>query len=539
MLKSLLHKLQQTVMGGAIIIGSASVVSRLLGLLRDRLLADQFGAGELLDSYFTAFKIPDFVFNILVLGVLSASFVPVFIEYLGKNSKADAMRIANTLLNLLAVSLVGLGLVLYIFAPTLINVIAYGDSAAQQQTIIQFTRIMLLSLFFFGLSNLLSGVLHASKKFLVYSLAPIMYNVGIIFGILFLVPWIGIVGLPIGVVLGAFLHLAVQVPAVYKAGFSYQPILDIKHAGVIQIIKLMPPRAFALGLTQLNIVVIFAIASTLDAGSRSVWQFADNIQHFPINIFGVSLALAAFPVFSEAFAENNIERFKRCFSENFRRILFFIIPVSIAVLLMRAQLIRVVYGAGEFDWTDTIMTAQTLGVFALSMFAQALIPLLARSFFAKQDTKTPVIISALAMVINIILALILVRSMNVIGLALAFSISAIFQMLALLTVLRIKHGDLDDDRIITSTWKIVVSSLVMGVIIQGMKYTIAPFVDMQTFIGIFLQTTSAMVAGAIAYLFIAFNFKFSEAQAIVRKVQSMWELIQRLWKTAGVKQDKK
>lgn len=528
--KRILAKLQQSVLGGAIIIGAASVLSRILGLVRDRLLSMEFGAGAELDAYFTAFKVPDFIFNILVLGVLSASFVPVFIERKRKHSKEDAMSMANSVLNLIGISLVVLAILCYFFAPQLVAILSSGESVAQQVETVKYTRVMLFSLFFFGISNVMAGLLHAHKKFMVYALAPIMYNVGIIFGIIALVPMFGVLGLTYGVVLGSFLHLIVQVPAVAQTGFSYKPLLDFKHPGVIEILKLMPPRALALGLTQINVFISFAIASQVGEGAKTVWQFADNLQHFPINIFGVSLALAAFPAFSEAMADNDMDKFKRCFSDNFRRILFFVIPVSIATLLLRAQIVRLIYGAGEFDWTDTILTAQTLGAFALSMFAQAVIPLLARSFYAKQDTKTPVVVSIIAMVVNIVLALALAPIWGVIGLALAFSIAALLQMVLLLAILRSRHGDLDDEHLIDSTWKILVASLGMGIVIQGLKYIVEPFVDMQTFMGILVQTIAAVAGGGATYLFIASIFKFDEAAAIMKKAKDMWKLVRRLWR---------
>ncbi len=531
--KRIVAKLQKTVMGGAIIIGSASIVSRILGLVRDRLLSSTIGPGAYLDSYFTAFKVPDFIFNILVLGVLSASFVPVFLEQKAKKGEKDAMEMASGVLNLLFVSLFLLAGVCYLFAPQLVNFLAYGDTDSQQAQTVYFTRIMLASLLFFGLSNVLAGLLHAKKKFFVYALAPILYNVGIIIGIVVFLPIFGEVGLPLGVVFGSFMHLVVQIPAVLESGFQYKFTFQWKHEGVRKILKLMPPRAFALGLTQINIVIIFAIASTLDDGIRSVWQFADNLQNFPINIFGVSLALAAFPVFSEAFADNNITKFKKVFSESFRRILFFIIPVSITTLLLRAQIVRLVYGAGEFTWQDTILTAQTLGVFTLSMFAQALIPLLARSFFAKQDTKTPVIISTLGILINISLAIYLAPLMGVIGLAIAFTTSAVIQMLLLLSTLRFRHGDLDDDHLISSTWKIVVASLGMGLVIQGIKYIIAPLVDMQTFIGVFLQTLGSLFGGGVIYILIAQLFDFDEAHAIAHRTRDMWRYMKRIWTSSS------
>lgn len=522
-----IRRLQHTIAGGAMIIGMASVCSRVLGLLRDRLLSSMIGTGPVLDSYFVAFKIPDFVFNILVLGVMSASFVPVFLEYEQRNGRGEAMRIANSVLNILLVLLSSIAIVCAVFAPQLISLLAYGDTLEQQVMIVYFTRFMLVSLVLFGVSNVLSGILHAHRQFFIYALAPILYNVGIIIGILLFVPLVGPLGLPLGVVLGALLHVLGQIPAVVRIGFQYQPIIDLRHRGVQAILKLMPPRALALGLVQVNLLIIFALASTLGDRTRSWWQFADNLQHFPINIVGVSLALAAFPVFSEAFAEQNTERFKQVFSDNFRRILFFIIPVSIATLLLRAQIVRLVYGAGKFGWTDTVMTAQLLGVFALSMFAQAVIPLLTRAFFAKQDTRTPVVMSVLSVACNVVLGFVFIDQFGILGLGLAFSISMIFQMLALMSTLRIRHGDLDDDRIILTTLQVMIASIAMGIVIQGMKYFIEAFVHMDTFVGVFTQTAVAAGCGALMYVYLAARFHFQEARAIWAKLLWIRDTIKR------------
>jgi putative peptidoglycan lipid II flippase len=526
-MESLIERLQRSVIGGALIIGSASVLSRVLGLVRDRILSTEFGTTHILDSYFTAFKVPDVIFNMLVLGALSASFVPVFIETVGKKGRDEAMQMANSLLNILVLALSVLATVCAVLAPQLVALLSYGDTPDEQALTVTFVRMMMISLLFFGMSNVISGMLHAQKKFFVYAIAPIFYNIGIIFGILVLVPAVGNVGLALGVVLGSALHVCVQLPAVWRTGFRYRLTINWKDRGVRKILQLMPPRAFSLGLTQLNTIIIFALASTLEDGSRAVWQFAENLQYFPINIFGVSLSLAVFPLFSEAFAENNMTRFRTVFSENVRRVLFFIIPISIATLLLRAQIVRLVYGAGEFDWDATVRTAQTLGTFALSMFAQGLIPLLARAFFAKQDTKTPVVVTAIGLVLNVGLGLWLSRTLGITGLALGFSIASIVQMMLLFITLRIRHGDLEDDRIIASTWKIVAASLGMGLIIQGLKYLVAPMVDMQTFVGVFIQTAVAVIGGGMAYLFIAFKFAFTEARMITDRLWAMGRAVRK------------
>lgn len=502
-------------MGGALIIGSASILSRFFGLLRDNLFARYYGASATLDVYNAAFKIPDFIFNILVLGALFAAFIPVFLEFWNKD-KEEAWNMVSSVLNFLLIGLAILGGLAFIFAPAIMRILVKDWAPDLQMQAAHFMRVMLISMIFFAISNIFSGVLNAFRRFTSYAIAPIFYNIGIIIGILFFTKIFGDIGLAYGVVFGAFLHFVIQIPAVIKTGFKWRWYLNWKDTGTRKILKLMIPRSLALGLTQINLLVMTTIISTLPTGSLTIWSWADNLQHFPINVFGVSLALSAFPVFSQAFIEQNQEKFKTAFSESFRKIMFFIIPISVAILLLRAQFVRLILGmgAGQFDWPATISTAQTLGFFSISLFAQASIPLLARSFFAQQNTKTPVISSIIALVVNTVLALLLVKPMGLFGLALAFSIAELTDMLILLGALRVKVGYLDDQRIINSTMRIVITSLVMGVAIQMAKYLIAPVVDMRSYIGIFMQTMGALAAGGVVYTLIATYWGFSEVQIV-------------------------
>lgn len=515
------HKLATTVAGGAIIIAGASILSRLLGLLRDRLLASHFGAGDVLDTYYAAFKIPDLVFNVLVLGALSSAFIPVFVEYLQKgreeeSKKAEAWHVANSMLNILLIGLLLVGGLFFIFAHQLVPLISPGFSPEKQAVTIKLTRIMLMAIIFFGASNIVSGILNSFKRYLSFAFAPVLYNLGIIFGILFLVPRYGVYGLAYGVVLGAILHLLIQMPGVLKVGYRYKGVFDFKHGGVKRVIKLILPRTFGLAVNQVDQTVSVIIGSTLAAGSVAIFNLSNNLQSFPINVFGVSLAIAAFPIFSEAFAQKDMSKFVVQFSTSFRRILFLIIPTSVLILLLRAQIVRVILGSGAFDWEDTYLTAQTLAFFSLSLFAQALIPMLARCFYAFQDTKTPVKIGIVAVIIDIAGALTLIKIMAdpVTGLALAFSISSIVNMLLLLIFIRKKVGYLDDTKIIRSALKIILASIFMAAIVWLSKYIIALGVNMQTFIGIFIQGVLAGIIGILAYLIMAVIFRMDEIKII-------------------------
>lgn len=525
-MKSIVFKLTTTVTGGAIIIAATSILSRILGLVRDRLLASTFGGGGELDAYFAAFKVPDLIFNILVLGALSSSFIPVFIHYYKKDesvSKEEAWRIANSVLNILLAALFVLGFLFYILAPVIIPLIAPGFSGDKLATTIDLSRIMLIAIIFFGVSNVVSGILNAMKRFTAFALAPVLYNVGIIFGIVLLTPRYGIMGLAYGVVVGAMLHLLIQLSSVFRAGFRYRRVVDTKHPGVRKIGLLMIPRTLGLAVNQIDLLVNTIIGSTLAAGSITVYNFANNLQNFPINVFGVSLAVAAFPILSEAFAENNREKFIVQFSETIRRILYLMIPVSIILLLLRAQIVRVILGADAFSWTATYLTAQILGLFSLSLFAQAIIPTLARSFYANQDTKTPVKVAVVSVMLNIGLSLILSQYIGVIGLAISFSITSLLNMFLLFYYLRRDLGDLDDVRIVKSGVKIVISSILMGVVVVGMKYFLALGVDMQTFVGILIQGVVAGTVGIFSYIGFTILLKCEEVTMVRRWAKRLWE----------------
>lgn len=438
----------KTVTLGALILGISYFVSALLGLIRDRLLSGRFGAGLELDVYFAAFRIPDFVYNILIMGGLIVAFLPLFSEYFSKN-KEDAWQMTNQVLNALLFFLILISLILFFLTPWLIRWIFPGFGPDHQKLAIPLIRLLFLSPILFGISNLLSGILQYFNRFFIYSLTPILYNLGIIFGILFLSPRFGIFGVGMGVILGAFLHMAVQIPTAKRCGFSYKFLLDLRHPVIKRIFNLMIPRVFAISAQQINLIFITAIASTIAQGSIAIFNISNNFQNLPIGIIGVSFAVAVFPTLSKTIAQNQKKEFLEHFSSISRQIIFFIVPISILIFLLRNQIIEIIYRTGKFSLSDAELTSACLGVFAFSIFAQSLIPLLSRAFFSFQDTKTPTLITLTTVFLNIILSLIFVwllkfpndfsnffvetfsllgnKNTAILGLPLAFSLSAIFQ----------------------------------------------------------------------------------------------------------------
>lgn len=505
-----LRKLQNTVAGGAIIIALFSIFSRALGLIRDRLLSSTFGAGEVLDAYYAAFRLPDLVFNTLILGALSAAFIPVFLQ-LWHQDKAKAWQITNSILNLLLVFIFFFAIFAFAFAPIFIRLLVPGFSPENQLLTVKLTRIMLVSILFFTISNIASSVLNSFRRWISYSLAPLMYNLGIIFGILLIRYYgVGLMGLAWGVVLGSILHLIVQLPSLFRTGFRWQAVFGFKDKFVRKIVLLMAPRCFALGIRQFNLVMTTVIASGIGIGAITVYTLAFNLVSFPVSIFGISLAISVFPVLSQCFVKREFKELSHHFTKTVRRIFYLTIPTTVLIILLRTQLVRLLLGAGLFGWQDTILTANALGWFAISLFAQSLIPIIARAFYAVQDTKTPVKIALIAFATNLIGCLILGRLMGPPGLALALSISAIVNFVFLYFAFRNKVHGLRHQEVFWSLMRIVPLSIIMGLLVQLLKSVLGNLVDMQTFVGVLIQTVGALTIGGAFYLIISLWFNFKE-----------------------------
>lgn len=445
----------KNVTSAAGILAISALISGFLGLIRDRLLAGNFGAGPELDIYFAAFRIPDFIYMVLIAGGIVVAFLPLFSEYFSRDEK-KAWQLTSNILNIFLFFLILLCLILFIFTPSLVKLIAPGFSPQQMSLTILLTRLMFLSPIFFGLSSIFSGILQYFNRFLVYGLCPILYNLGIIAGIIFLAPIFGILGVAMGVILGAFFHLAIQIPSAINCGFKYQSIFNFRDPGVKRVFKLMIPRTFGIAAFQTNFIVITAIASTLTTGSIAIFNLANNLQSFPAGIIGVSFAIAIFPALSRAWAEGKREEFIEKFYSVFRQIIFLTIPISLFIFIFRNLIVKIILEIGQFGVFDVKLTSACLGLFAFSIFAQSLIPLFTRAFFSWQDTKTPTLITIFAVALNIILAFSLthfltfpnlftnfiknsfnlaeINNISVIGLPLSFSISAIFQFVLLFTL---------------------------------------------------------------------------------------------------------
>ncbi len=533
-LNGFLNSQTKTVSGATGILAISSIISGLLGILTDRLLAGRFGAGLETSVFFAAFKIPDLVYNILISGGILVAFLPIFAEYFSEN-KDKAWQMTNYVLNIFSFLLVLISLLLLFLTPWLIKFITPGFSPEGKSMVIILTRILLIQPIFLGLSNIFSGVLHYFNKFLSYSLAPIFYNLGIIFGILFLAPRFGIFGVGLGVVFGAFLHLMIQIPSSIHSGFKYKFLFNFRYPAIKRIFILMMPRIFALSVSQINAIVITAIASTITVGSIAIFNFSNALQGLPITILGISLATAVFPTFSRLWVNGQKKEFVNKISQILHQVLFLIIPASILTFILRAQIVRLILGTGRFGWEDTKLTAASLGLFALSIPAFTLISFITRAFFSFQDTKTPTIISLIYATISIGLSFIFklilsstnyfsnfmenilklqgIENIAVIALPFAISIASIVQIILLLIFLYKKIGDFRVKEILNSLIKILIASILMSVGAYFSLKILAEIVNMQTFLGVFLQTLISGLFAVLIYYLTALYLKSSELES--------------------------
>jgi putative peptidoglycan lipid II flippase len=510
----------KTIFGAAAIVGVLSFASRLVGLVRDRVLAGRFWGTDVLDAYYAAFKVPDVMFNLIVIGSLSASFIPLFLKHFGNPlGKDKAWRLTNNVLHMIMVAMVVLAILLFLFAEPLASLIAPGFTAVKHDQVVEYTRIMLLSEIILGASVVFGSVLQGTKRFLLYSTAPALYNVGIIVGALWFVDWMGPAGLAWGVVFGALMHLCVQIAGVLETGYRYRFVFEPRDRDTVEMFRLMGPRVLGIAVSQLTFVMFTVIASTLAAGSLTVLQFAYNIEFFPIGIIGVAYAIAAFPTFSEAIEHHHTKDFVSAFSSTVRQVLFFLIPLMLVFLLLRAQIVRVVVGSGSFDWEATILTADTLAFFALTFVPQALTYILARAFFALHDTATPLVAGLVSALLSLITALWLTPHFGVTALGMAFSIGAIINVVLLWVPLRQRVGTLDEERILKSLFIMSSAGLLCGVVIQVTKPIVVNFLSLNTFFGVLFNGLICGGAGLLVYGIVAYALGSQEIRDVIQGVR--------------------
>ncbi|MFQ6057513.1 MAG: murein biosynthesis integral membrane protein MurJ [Anaerolineae bacterium] len=446
----------------ATIVMAAFVASRALGLVREMIIARQFGTSLELGAYLAAFRVPDIIFQLIAGGALGSAFIPTFTGYLAHGDEAEAWRLASAVFNIAALLLTACALVAALFAPRLATLIVPGFDPQAQALTARLMRLMLISPVVFGLSGISMGVLNSYQHFLLPALAPVVYNLSIIGGALFLAPILGIHGLAVGVVVGSGLHLLIQVPMLLRKGLTYTPALLLDHPGVREIGRLMLPRVAGLAAVQVNFLVNTILASGLGEEALPALNYAWLLMLLPQGVFAMAIATALFPTFSELAAREQTAELRRTLSAALRVVWYLTIPASVGLVILQRPLIRALLERGRFTGASTDAVAWALGFYALGLFAHATVEIVTRAYYALHDTRTPVLIGVGAMACNVALSLILIRPLLHGGLALANSMAAILEMLVLVLVLRARLGGVDGRRLVGSLARIGAAAGLMG-----------------------------------------------------------------------------
>lgn len=526
---------QNNILAAASIIMIMVFTSRVLGLVRDRMLVARFSPDEL-GVYFAAFRIPNLIFELLIMGAISVAFIPVFTEHLDQESKEKAWRFASSVINIGLILFSLLTIPLFLFSFPIARLIAPGFDENQLSQMVSFTRIMLLAQVFpLIIGNFLTGILQSFQHFFIPSLAPVVYNLGIILGVFFLTPFFGLYGPLLGVVLGAILFTLVQIPLVRTLGYQHFWHLNFSDPSVKKVGRLMLPRTFGLAVSQIDTTVDLILSTLLGARMVTIFSFAQHLQQLPVGLFGATIAQAALPTMSQLKVKKDLIGFKNILLSSLHQILFLVLPASVILIVLRIPVVRLVFGASRFDWEATVLTGKTLAFFSLSLFAQSLVYLLARAFYALYDTKTPVLIGVVTVLINTTLSLffIFVVGLPVWGLAASTSISNFINALLLLFFLDKKLEKLDRHRLIVPAIKIFIATLITGVSLYlPMKLLDQLVFDTTRTVNLIALTTVVSLCGLSVYLFLAWFLKIEEVSTFLELARKITRVPLRLIETS-------
>ena len=493
----------------ASVIAIATLLSRILGFIRDIVIARLFGVYLYAQAFIIAFRIPNLFRDLVGEGATNAAFVPVFSEYAHKHTKEEFWELANVVLNLLLIVLMVITVLGIIFSPLIVRLIAPGfiSSPEKLETTIKLNRVIFPYILLICLAAYSMGILNSLKHFAVPAFAPCLLNISIIiFALLF---GEGVMGLALGVLVGGVLQLAIQIPVLYKKGFRLKLFRKFDHPGARRIGKLMLPRVVSSSIYQLNNFVdsIFgSLSFIVGDGGVAVLYFSYRMIQFPIGVFSSALSQAILPTFSTQALDNDHSDLKRTLSWGLRATSFVMIPASVAFMVLSGQIITALYGGGKFDHYSAGVTSSALFYYSIGLFAYGATKILQSCFFALKDTITPTKNAAVTLVSNIILCSILMFPMKIAGLALATSISGINSFIILFVILRKRIGDFGVKHIVTSFIKILISSCCMGLVCYFISR-----IELNKIVSLVLTVG----AGLVSYIIFCFIFRVKEAGELI------------------------
>ncbi|MBI4096202.1 MAG: oligosaccharide flippase family protein [Candidatus Levybacteria bacterium] len=525
---------QTNILTAAFVIMATVVLSQVLGVFRARLSFSIFGASNTLGIYNYASILPDTIFQLTIAAALTSSFIPVFSEYLTKGSEKDAHKMASTLLMAGLAIFAVFSLILVLFASQILSIFNGGQNFSSQDMalMVNLTRIIIIGQLIYVIGTFFSALLQSYSHFFIPGIAAAFYNVGIIIGILLFHRPFGIYAIPLGVIMGAFIFVVFQIPLAKKVGFSFTPTINfLKSRGLRKIVMLMWPRTIQVAVQQAGTIFLAAIIAFMVEPGRMhlLFDAAKTLMFAPVSLVGVSIAQAAFPVLSRE--KNSLSDFKMTFATSFNQMLYLILPLSAIILVLRVPIVRLAYGADKFDWPATVLTGHILAFLSLSIFAQALIVLFYRAFYALHNSIMPLIISAFSTLLLVILGyyFVVIGNMSIESVAIAFTLANILQLFILIVLLDKRVGGFPKIQLFFPAFKIFLAGFFTGIALyMPIKLLDQLVFDTTRTVNLILLTGISSFIGLSFYLFLTWLLNVKEASTfllIFKKVGNWKEIL--------------
>ncbi len=518
-----LEQKQNSILTAATIIAVANIMSQVAGLFRERLLISTFFSSvtsqQAYEAFKVAFQIPNTMFQIVILGALSATLVPIFTQEKKKN-EAQAFKMSSVIFNYLLLIFIGISVLIYIFAEPLTRFrtgVAFTEE--QVQIVINLTRLMLISQLFFAVSNFLTGILQSYQRFILPAFAPFLYNIGILLGVYFFSGSLGVYSAGVGVLIGAFIHMIVQLPLVIKLGFRYKLSFNLALPGVKSFLKLSPPRTLSLAISEIRELSLGFFTTTLGNLSFIIMDYGLTLMTIPIRFFGVSIGQASLPFLSDEAEEESRTRFSELLLQSLHQIAFLTIPASVLLLILRVPTVRLVYGAAQFPWVTTLSIGRVLAILSLSIAAQSMVHLLIRSFYALKDTRTPLFVTisdAIGYLLMCWLSTFVFHG-GVLGIAIVTTATGLLEFLFLLLLLNRKVPGVAGKNFWLPQFKILAAGFFMAIFLYlPFKILDELVFDTTRTVELLGLTMTTGTIGLLVYLYFAALFDVKELYLVVR-----------------------
>lgn len=509
-------------MRSAAIVAIAYVMSRLLGLLREMVLARKFGTSPEMDAYVAAFRIPDLLFLVIMSGAFGAAFIPVFAGFIDRGDRERASKLASSILTWTGLAILVLSAFAFVLAVPLTNIVAPGYDEYTHNLTVELMRPLLLSPVFLGLAIACKGILEAQNSFAWPAFAPVVYNIAIIIGAMFFTDEFGIKAVVWGVIIGALAQMLLQLPAVIRTGLTFRPTLDRTIDGLSEVVRLLGPRVLGLAAFQLNFIFVSAFASTLGAEYVSGFNYAWLLLMLPHGVLALSMSTVAFPSLAALFGRGDTDGFARLLDRTMRPLLFLSIPASVAMVMAGRSMIMIIFEGGQFDAQSTDIVAGAFRWFALGLVGYGLTEIVTRVFYAMKDTRTPVVTTIFTIILNVILARLLMDSLGIEGLAIALSVTTAAEAIIMMLFLRQRSGKIFSEGFFGWLMRVLGAAALMGVVIaisrSWLLDVLESDVSFVTHVAYFLI---CMGLYAATFVWAAWALRVPELIALVDRVMGM------------------